>query len=79
MGTGGKLEGQLRDAIKRWALFYCRNTPFDCDPVILVIVTLGYIATNVSHCTSLTAQEVLASKAVTVVSAALCFYRIFSG
>lgn len=29
--------------------------------------------TNISHCTSLTAEEALASKAVTVVSAALCF------
>ncbi|PKU38856.1 hypothetical protein llap_10838 [Limosa lapponica baueri] len=44
-----------------------KEYPFDCDPAILVMVTLGYIMTNVSHCTSLTAEEVLASKAVTVV------------
>lgn len=43
------------------------------------MVSLGCIMTNISYCTSLTAKEVLASKAVTVVSAALCFYRIFSG
>lgn len=27
MGTGGKLKNQLRDAINRLALFYCRNIP----------------------------------------------------
>lgn len=78
MGTGGKPKEQLGGAAKGWALFYRRNIPFDCDPATPAVVTLGYIMTNISHCTALTAEEVLASKAVTVVSAALCLYRIFS-
>lgn len=42
-------------------------------------LTLGCLSTTVSHRTALTEEEVLASEAATVLSAALCFHRIRSG
>lgn len=78
VGIAGEATEQLRGALERLASSNNGGIPLVvCDPPLQL--TLGYLSTTVSHRTALAAEEVLASEAAAVLSAALCFHRIRSG